>query len=108
MQLWLYIIVYFSLFNQYVVFCFFLGPGSSEFADTAVKVGFSKFISRVRWSATAMLASESRVSLNISSPPDAPIGLYQLTLKLVSKEVMEVSLGQFVLLFNPWCKSKAL
>lgn len=53
-----------------------------------------------------MLASERSVTLTIGSPPDAPIGLYQFSLEQASKEVMEVSLGQFVLLFNPWCKSK--
>lgn len=55
-----------------------------------------------------MLASESSVLLTIASPPDTPIGLYRLALEQVSKEVKEVSLGQFVLLFNPWCKSKIL
>ncbi|XP_034167567.2 protein-glutamine gamma-glutamyltransferase 2a isoform X1 [Pangasianodon hypophthalmus] len=80
------------------------GPDPSELSDTAVKFGLSKFISKVRWSVTAMLASENSVSLTIGSPPDAPIGLYQLALEQVSKEVMEVSLGQFVLLYNPWCK----
>ncbi|XP_053500040.1 protein-glutamine gamma-glutamyltransferase 2a isoform X2 [Ictalurus furcatus] len=80
------------------------GSDPSELADTAVKFGLSKFISKVRWSATAMLASERSVTLTIGSPPDAPIGLYQFSLEQASKEVMEVSLGQFVLLFNPWCK----
>lgn len=92
-------------FNQHV-FVFLLGPNLSELTHTAVKLGLGKFISKVRWSATAVLASESSVSLTIGSPPDAPIGLYRLTLEQVSKEVKEVSLGQFVLLFNPWCKSK--
>lgn len=85
---------------------FFSGPEPSELGDNVVKFGFSKYVSKVRWSVTAMLASESRVLLTVGSPPDAPIGLYQLALEQVSKEVMEVSLGQFVLLFNPWCKSK--
>lgn len=95
-------------FNQYCfIFCFFFpGPDPSELADTAVKFGLTKIISKVQWSFTAVLASESSVSLTISSPPNAPIGLYQLTLEQVSKEATEVSLGQFVLLFNPWCKSK--
>ncbi|KAG7323431.1 hypothetical protein KOW79_013133 [Hemibagrus wyckioides] len=80
------------------------GPGPSELANTAVKFGLSKFISKFRWSASATVASESSVSLTIGSRPDAPIGLYQLALEQVNKEVKKVSLGQFVLLFNPWCK----
>ncbi|XP_036447323.1 protein-glutamine gamma-glutamyltransferase 2-like [Colossoma macropomum] len=76
------------------------GPEPSEDADTAVKFGLSKFILKTRWSATAALTSESTVSLTVCSNPSAPIGLYQLTLDQGSG----VSLGQFVLLFNPWCK----
>lgn len=97
-----------TLCNTYIAFnqLFFSGPNPSEIADTAVKFGLCKFISKVRWSATATVASESSVSLSIGSHPDAPIGLYQLVLEQVSKEVKEVNLGQFVLLFNPWCKSK--
>lgn len=82
------------------------GPNPSELTDTSVKFGLGKFISRLRWSVTATLASESSVSLTIGSPADAPIGVYKLALEQVSKDIMEVSLGQFVLLFNPWCKSK--
>ncbi|TSL61124.1 Protein-glutamine gamma-glutamyltransferase 2 [Bagarius yarrelli] len=77
------------------------GPDPSELADTAVKFGLGKFISKFRWSATAMLASETSLSVTIGSSSDAPIGLYQLALEQANKEV---SLGQFVLLFNPWCK----
>ncbi|XP_017578504.2 protein-glutamine gamma-glutamyltransferase 2-like [Pygocentrus nattereri] len=75
------------------------GPEPSEDADTAVKFGLSKFMSKTRWSATAALPSENTVSLTVCSNPNAPIGLYQLTLDQGSG----VSLGQFVLLFNPWC-----
>lgn len=83
-------------------FVFFLGPDPGA----AVKFGPGKFVSKVRWSVTTKLASESSVSLTIGSSPDAPIGVYQLALEFVGREVKEVSLGQFVLLFNPWCKSK--
>ncbi|XP_022524305.2 protein-glutamine gamma-glutamyltransferase 2 [Astyanax mexicanus] len=76
------------------------GPAPSEEADTAVKFGLSKVISKVRWSATAEVTSENTVALTVCSNPNAPIGLYQLTLD----QAGGVSLGQFVLLFNPWCK----
>ncbi|XP_072552168.1 protein-glutamine gamma-glutamyltransferase 2-like [Salminus brasiliensis] len=76
------------------------GPEPSEDADTAVRFGLGKLISKVRWSATAELTSESTVALTVCSNPNAPIGLYQLTLDQDSG----VSLGQFILLFNPWCK----
>uniref|UniRef100_A0A8K9V2D2 protein-glutamine gamma-glutamyltransferase n=1 Tax=Oncorhynchus mykiss TaxID=8022 RepID=A0A8K9V2D2_ONCMY len=44
------------------------------------------------------------VSLSVSSPPDVPIGLYSLTLDQGQK----VKLGEFVLLFNPWCAKDAV
>ncbi|KAI4879151.1 hypothetical protein NFI96_021248, partial [Prochilodus magdalenae] len=75
-------------------------PAPSEDADTAVKLGLSKLLSKTRWSATAALTADSTVSLTVCSNPNAPIGLYQLTLN----QGGGVSLGQFVLLFNPWCK----
>uniref|UniRef100_A0A4W4FGA1 Protein-glutamine gamma-glutamyltransferase 2 n=1 Tax=Electrophorus electricus TaxID=8005 RepID=A0A4W4FGA1_ELEEL len=76
------------------------GPEPSEVMDTAIKFGLNKFISPARWSATAELKSESAVSLTVCSHPAAPIGLYQLALD----QGTGVSLCQFVLLFNPWCK----
>ncbi|XP_066527048.1 protein-glutamine gamma-glutamyltransferase 2a [Hoplias malabaricus] len=75
------------------------GPASSEDLDTTVKFGLSKFTSKTRWSATAVVTSENTLSLTVSSNPSAPIGLYQLTLD----QANGVTLGQFVLLFNPWC-----
>ncbi|XP_076840804.1 protein-glutamine gamma-glutamyltransferase 2a isoform X2 [Brachyhypopomus gauderio] len=76
------------------------GPQPSDVMDTEVKFGLSKLISPVRWSGTVSLKSERATSVTICSHPNAPIGLYQLALD----QGTGVSLGQFVLLFNPWCK----
>uniref|UniRef100_A0A8C5F8D2 Protein-glutamine gamma-glutamyltransferase 2 n=1 Tax=Gadus morhua TaxID=8049 RepID=A0A8C5F8D2_GADMO len=44
-------------------------------------------------------------SLNISSSPEAPIGLYSLSLL---QQGQSTSLGAFVLLFNAWCPRDAV
>ncbi|XP_051517144.1 protein-glutamine gamma-glutamyltransferase 2a [Myxocyprinus asiaticus] len=76
------------------------GPIPSVDAQTKAKFSISKFISRSCWSATAELMSDNKVSLTVCSHPNAPIGVY----KLILDQEAGVVLGDFVLLFNPWCK----
>ncbi|XP_051955704.1 protein-glutamine gamma-glutamyltransferase 2-like [Xyrauchen texanus] len=76
------------------------GPMPSVDAQTKATFGLGKFISRSCWSATAELMSERTVSLTVCSHPNAPIGVY----KLILDQGAGVGLGEFVLLFNPWCK----
>ncbi|XP_051946946.1 protein-glutamine gamma-glutamyltransferase 2-like [Xyrauchen texanus] len=76
------------------------GPVPSVDAQTEAKFSVSKFISRSCWSATADLMSENTASLTVCSHPNAPIGVY----KLILDQEAGVVLGDFVLLFNPWCK----
>lgn len=58
------------------------------------------------WSASATTdPSENAVSVSITPPPTAPIGLYSLTL---DQEEQKVKLGEFVLLFNAWCPGESL
>ncbi|MBN3271195.1 TGM2 glutamyltransferase, partial [Polyodon spathula] len=52
-----------------------------------------------QWSAAVSSHLGNTVSLTIYSPPDARIGSYSLTMK----QVESTRLGDFVLLFNPWC-----
>nr|XP_055044626.1 protein-glutamine gamma-glutamyltransferase 2a [Misgurnus anguillicaudatus] len=76
------------------------GPIPSVDAQTKAKFSLSKFISRSCWSATSETTSENTVSLTVCSHPNAPIGVY----KLILEQGAGVILGDFVLLFNPWCK----
>ncbi|XP_066541693.1 protein-glutamine gamma-glutamyltransferase 2 [Hoplias malabaricus] len=50
--------------------------------------------------------AQSEVLLNVHSPADAPVGLYSLTVLLLSDEghIIEKTTPQtFYLLYNPWC-----
>ncbi|XP_036387096.1 protein-glutamine gamma-glutamyltransferase 2 [Megalops cyprinoides] len=75
------------------------GPCSSEATGTRATFGLSGSIDETRWSASPSCSDGGTVSLSICSPPNAPIGRYSLTLDQGSR----LNLGEFVLLFNPWC-----
>uniref|UniRef100_A0A8C8A7X3 protein-glutamine gamma-glutamyltransferase n=1 Tax=Otus sunia TaxID=257818 RepID=A0A8C8A7X3_9STRI len=56
------------------------------------------------WSATQEPSEPGCMNFTIFSPADAVIGRYKLKLQTVSgNKVSSTLLGQFVLLFNPWC-----
>ncbi|KAM4609902.1 protein-glutamine gamma-glutamyltransferase 2-like [Polymixia lowei] len=76
--------------------------------ESGTKVSFGMHSSTLdtEWSASATKdPSGNTVSLSISSSPDAPIGLYTLTL---DQEGQNTSLGVFILLFNAWCPRDAV
>ncbi|KAF7652497.1 hypothetical protein LDENG_00096110 [Lucifuga dentata] len=75
-------------------------------SDTKVCFGLQDSTVDTEWSAAASTGpSENKVLLSISSSPDAPIGLYSLSL---DQEAHKTSLGQFYLLFNAWCPRDAV
>lgn len=48
------------------------------------------------------------MSVSITSPPDARIGRYRLTMEAsTDHQGSSIPLGEFLLLFNPWCPGKA-
>lgn len=56
------------------------------------------------WSASAVDQQDSTVSLLLSTPADAPIGLYRLSLEAsTGYQGSSFVLGHFILLYNPWC-----
>ncbi|KAM7090680.1 protein-glutamine gamma-glutamyltransferase 6-like [Ciconia maguari] len=56
------------------------------------------------WSATQEPSEPGCMNFTIFSPANAVIGRYKLKLQIVSgNKVSSTLLGQFVLLFNPWC-----
>ncbi|KAK7877870.1 hypothetical protein WMY93_031476 [Mugilogobius chulae] len=58
------------------------------------------------WAASAVLGrSADTVLLTVRSSVDAPIGLYSLTL---NQDGTKTGLGDFTLLFNPWCPRDAV
>ncbi|KAM9350327.1 protein-glutamine gamma-glutamyltransferase 2-like [Symphorus nematophorus] len=82
------------------------GPLPRKESDTKVAFGLLESTVDTEWSASATNdPSENTVSVSISSSPNAPIGLYSLTL---DQDGQKTSLGQFTLLFNAWCPRDAV
>lgn len=81
----------------------FVSPGPLPRKESDTKVCFGLHVSTVdtEWSACATSdPSRNTVCVTISSSPNAPIGVYSLTM---DQEGQKTSLGQFTLLFNAWC-----
>uniref|UniRef100_H2UTL3 Protein-glutamine gamma-glutamyltransferase 2 n=1 Tax=Takifugu rubripes TaxID=31033 RepID=H2UTL3_TAKRU len=75
-------------------------------SDTKACFGLGDSTVDTEWSASATAdPSGNTVSVSISPPPTAPIGLYSLTLE---QEGQKVKLGEFTLLFNAWCRGDAV
>uniref|UniRef100_UPI003AACCF21 protein-glutamine gamma-glutamyltransferase 2-like n=1 Tax=Centroberyx gerrardi TaxID=166262 RepID=UPI003AACCF21 len=82
------------------------GPLPRKESDTKVSFGLSDSTVDTEWSASATNGpSGNTVSVSISSCPNAPIGVYSLTL---DQEGNKTSLGEFILLFNAWCPRDAV
>ncbi|XP_041941056.1 protein-glutamine gamma-glutamyltransferase 2 [Alosa sapidissima] len=81
------------------------GPQPSEESCTRAVFCVSDEADETRWSATVSSPSSGWLALTISAAPDAPIGRYSLTL---DQSGYKVSLGEFLMLFNPWCPRDAV
>ncbi|XP_041801502.1 protein-glutamine gamma-glutamyltransferase 2-like isoform X2 [Chelmon rostratus] len=82
------------------------GPLPRKESDTQVSFVLRESTVDTEWSASATYdPSGNTVSVSISSSPNAPIGLYSLTL---DQDGQKTSLGQFILLFNAWCPRDAV
>ncbi|XP_072370768.1 protein-glutamine gamma-glutamyltransferase 2-like [Scyliorhinus torazame] len=80
------------------------GPNPSETLGTKILFSPSDSINKRRWSAVAVSSSTTKLSLNVHSAPNAKIGRYTLALqKITVDQTVIYPLGEFVVLFNPWC-----
>ncbi|XP_075958287.1 protein-glutamine gamma-glutamyltransferase 2-like [Anarhichas minor] len=89
-------------------FTFIVETGPLPRIESHTKVSFGLRDSTVdtEWSASASNdPSGNTVNVSINSSPNAPIGVYSLTL---DQGGQKTSLGQFTLLFNAWCSSDAV
>ncbi|XP_031701206.1 protein-glutamine gamma-glutamyltransferase 2-like [Anarrhichthys ocellatus] len=89
-------------------FTFIVETGPLPRIESHTKVSFGLRDSTVdtEWSASASNdPSGNTVNVSINSSPNAPIGVYSLTL---DQDGQKTSLGQFTLLFNAWCSSDAV
>ena len=56
------------------------------------------------WAAVAVDQQDSTLSLQLSTPANAPVGHYHLSLEAsTGYQGSSFMLGQFTLLFNSWC-----
>ncbi|KFQ25330.1 Protein-glutamine gamma-glutamyltransferase 6, partial [Mesitornis unicolor] len=79
------------------------GPSPTESQQTQAVFHLSEE-SASGWRVTQEPSEPEYMNFTICSPANAVIGRYKLRLQIVSgNKVSSALLGQFVLLFNPWC-----
>ncbi|MEE6525867.1 hypothetical protein FKM82_026147, partial [Ascaphus truei] len=77
-------------------------PGKKLGTKTHIPV--SDALKEAAWSAAVSSNKEGALVLSVFSPPDAHIGRYNLSLEASSgNQAKSFQLGEFALLFNPWC-----
>lgn len=84
------------------------GPLPRKESGTKASFSLSDSTDDSEWSASATATDDpsgNTLSVSINSSPNAPIGLYSLTL---DQEGQKTSLGEFILLFNAWCSRDAV
>lgn len=80
------------------------GPAPSKEAGTQARFPLSDAVEEGAWTAEVVGQQDSALSLQLSTPPNAPIGLYRLSLEAsTGYQGSSFVLGHFFLLFNPWC-----
>ena len=80
------------------------GPDPSEEAGTKALFRLSDAVEEGAWAAVAVDQQDSTLSLNLTTPANAPIGHYSLSLEAsTGYQGSSFMLGQFTLLFNSWC-----
>ncbi|XP_069035464.1 protein-glutamine gamma-glutamyltransferase 5-like [Lepisosteus oculatus] len=79
------------------------GPKASDSAGTRSAFGVPSVVKSKSWGATIQKTSQNTVTLKITSPPDASIGKYSLSLQTGTTPVQNHTIGNLIVLFNPWC-----
>uniref|UniRef100_A0A8C0Z9R8 protein-glutamine gamma-glutamyltransferase n=1 Tax=Cyanistes caeruleus TaxID=156563 RepID=A0A8C0Z9R8_CYACU len=80
-----------------------IGPSPSESHRTRAIFNLSE-AGGSGWSAAQGASDSAAMNFTITSPANAVIGRYNLTLRVTTgNKIFSRYLGQFVLLFNPWC-----
>nr|XP_033818889.1 protein-glutamine gamma-glutamyltransferase 2 [Geotrypetes seraphini] len=85
------------------------GPCPFEESGTKAHVLLSDSIQEKVWSATVADNDGTHLTLSLCSPPDARIGRYNMTMEAsMGYQGTSFQLGEFILLFNPWCPDDAV
>lgn len=84
------------------------GPQASEDRHTKAVFQISEPEVGKTWAAVKEAETENTVTISISSPPNAVIGRYLMSTRVSSRRKQnDRKLGEFVLLFNPWCPGRS-
>ncbi|XP_036997056.2 protein-glutamine gamma-glutamyltransferase 6 [Artibeus jamaicensis] len=87
-----------------LIFTVETGPQASEALRTKAVLATSEPGEQNAWTAAKEAQEENTVTIGLTSPPDAIIGRYLLSFRVSSRRKhSDRKLGEFVLLFNPWC-----
>ncbi|KAM5303981.1 protein-glutamine gamma-glutamyltransferase 6 isoform 3-T3 [Glossophaga mutica] len=87
-----------------LIFTVETGPQASEALRTKAVLPTSETEEQNAWTAVKEAQEENTVTIGLTSPPDAVIGRYLLSFRVSSRRKhSDRKLGEFVLLFNPWC-----
>ncbi|XP_043845725.1 protein-glutamine gamma-glutamyltransferase 2 [Dromiciops gliroides] len=82
------------------------GPYPIEAAGTKAKFALSDSVYEGAWAASVVGQEGNMLRLTISSPPNAPIGYYKLSVEAITESQSNTfSAASFTLLFNPWCQA---
>ncbi|XP_075033754.1 protein-glutamine gamma-glutamyltransferase 2 isoform X2 [Mixophyes fleayi] len=80
------------------------GPCPSEDSGTEANIKVTDTLQEGVWSAAIISSDGGALVLSVTSPPDARIGKYVLSMETsTGTEENSCHLGEFILLFNPWC-----
>lgn len=83
------------------------GKSPSESYHTRAAFAVSTALTAGAWSAAQGSGDGNSVNFTLNSPPTAAIGRYKLSLQVTcGNKAYSRFIGQFVLLFNPWCSGK--
>ncbi|XP_042559302.1 protein-glutamine gamma-glutamyltransferase 2-like [Clupea harengus] len=81
-----------------------IGPSPSESKGTHSVFGFPWHLGgKGRWKVELVESCSSSFTMGITSPADACVGSYKLSIRLGSENAIPRQLTNLVLLFNPWC-----
>ena len=83
------------------------GPAPSKDNGTKAHFPLSSSVEEGAWTASVVDQQDQALSLQLTSPAHAPIGLYRLSLEAsMGDQGSSFVLGHFTLLFNTWCPGK--
>ncbi|KAM4017592.1 protein-glutamine gamma-glutamyltransferase 5-like [Anomaloglossus baeobatrachus] len=86
-------------------------PGTQKLHQYGRKkvFGLSSSNTKNDWKASVLREDKAVIQINIFPPSDAIIGLHSLNLQISDvQQTRNISLGEFVILFNAWCPEDAV